>query len=108
MHRLRRHAEPDVNTALAKRRAQLLGDEGLLARDEPVERLHDRHRRPKLAVGLRHFNADHPAAEHDQTGRDRSRRGDLVTCPRSCIREAGIGGTAAVLPTATTTALRAS
>jgi hypothetical protein len=60
----------------------VLARERLLARDQPVGALDDRHLRAERAVRLRHLDGDHTAAEDRQAIGDLLRRRGLAVGPR--------------------------
>ena len=69
-----------------------------------VGALDDRHLAAEAADGLRHLDADRPAAEHEQPARDRLHAGHLAVRPdASSSRSPGTGGTNGSAPFARTT-----
>ena len=60
----------------------LLGGELLLARDQPRQRLDDRHLRAQRGVGTGHLHADDATAQHEQRSGDRFRGRHLAVRPR--------------------------
>ncbi len=84
-----RDAEHHLNAPGFQRFAHLLGREPLLARDQPLGRLDDRHARPERGVRAGHLHADHAAAEDQQRRGNRMRGRDLAVGPRLTLAQTG-------------------
>ncbi len=81
-NRRRGDAKHDLDAGRFERFAHLLGGEKLLATDQPLGDLEDRHMRAERRVRLRELDRDDTAAEHEQRARDRFRRRRLAVRPR--------------------------
>src|SRR3954447_24376008 len=80
-HRRRLRPFAQIDTRLAKALRYLLAGERLLARDDPVGGLDQRHRRAERAPRLRHLDAHGSAAEDGEAVGDRLGRGGLARGP---------------------------
>jgi hypothetical protein len=77
---------------------QLSGCKRLLAGQQALGGLDQRDRRAERAVGLRHLDPNHSAAEHDQAAGDSARGRDFAVGPRPGLgqpRDRGHRGSAA-------------
>ena len=107
--RVDRGLQPDVHAGLAQRLEHLLARERLVAREQSVASMDERHLRAEARPGLCHLDADDASAEDREPPRDLASRSsplDSSTASRRAVR--GCPGTRAVDPVATTTALRAT
>ena len=101
-------ARAHVDAALGQRGGDLLGDEGLLAGQQAVGHLDDRHARAQPAPRVGQLHARDAAAEHEQPARHRARRRGLPRGPVTASSRPSTGGSVAALPVASTTARPAS
>jgi hypothetical protein len=85
----RRHTDADVDAAFEQCVMHLLRRERLLTREQPRQRLDDRHLRTERRPRLTELHADDAAAEHDQALGHFVRRRALTVRPRRRLGEPG-------------------
>ena len=106
--RVDRDAEPEVDAVLAQLLGEQLAGEGLQARQQALAAVEHDHLGAEAVPGLRHLQPDDPGAQ--TTRRPGTREADVASrlVHGRASRSPGTGGTAAVVPVASTTATRAS
>ncbi len=79
--------DADVDPGLAEGRLHLLARERLLALDQPVSPMNERHPRTERRPGLRHLDPDHPASQDEEPARDLLGRRRLDIRPGTGLSE---------------------
>ena len=88
----RAHTENEVDTVPLQDLAERLAERGRLMREQVLGRFDQRHLAAEPANGLRHFDADRPAAEHEQLPRHGLHAGHLAVRPDAVeLAQAGNG-----------------
>ena len=75
------HAEGELDAVAAQDLAERLAERRGLAGEHVLGALDERHLAAEAAHGLRHLDADRPAAEHEQAARDGLHAGRLAVGP---------------------------
>ena len=79
--RARVHAEHELDAVAAQHLAERLAERRGLAGEHVLAAVDERDLAAEAAHGLRHLDADRPAAEHEQPARDRLHAGRLAVRP---------------------------
>jgi len=87
-------AEMKLDALCGQRVRDQRADRRILARDQPLDHLDDRHRGAEAAQELAELDADRAAAEHHNAARQFRQRRGLAVGPVGDLVEARIGGTA--------------